>query len=110
MQWTIENMWAFHIQPDSTPFRNSYYMEYRLVDLFKYYRTTYFQCPLNMQTSTIVLQLKYAEGYVASHINYTINMPNDGQKICNELNPPWSAMIDLESFLLDPNISKGIKG
>jgi len=24
MQWTIENMWAFHIQPDGTPFGNYY--------------------------------------------------------------------------------------
>ena len=24
MQWTIENMWAFHIRPDGTPFSNCY--------------------------------------------------------------------------------------
>ena len=23
MQWTIENMWAFHIWPDGTPFSNT---------------------------------------------------------------------------------------
>jgi hypothetical protein len=33
MQWTIENMWAFHIQPEGTPFGNSYQMEYHLVQL-----------------------------------------------------------------------------
>jgi hypothetical protein len=40
MQWTIENMWALHIRPDSTLLSNSYQMEYRPV---KYERPTYFQ-------------------------------------------------------------------
>ena len=40
MQWTIENMWAFHIRPDGTPLSNSYQMEYHPVE---YERPTYFQ-------------------------------------------------------------------
>ena len=40
MQWTIENMWVFHIRLDGTPFSNSYQMEYCRVE---YERPTYFQ-------------------------------------------------------------------
>jgi len=53
MQWTIENMWAFHIRPDGTPFSNSYQMEYRPVE---YEMPHIFNCPLHMWTLTIVFQ------------------------------------------------------
>ena len=63
MQWTIENMWAFHIQPDGTPLSNSYQMEYRPVE---YERPTYFQLFIAYaDINYCFANFKYAEGYVS---------------------------------------------
>ena len=70
MQWTIENMWAFHIWPDGTPFSNSYQMEYRPV---KYERPTYFQLSIAYVDINYCFESsKYAEGYVkiSCQLNY----------------------------------------
>jgi hypothetical protein len=60
MQWTIENMWAFHIQPDGTPLSNSYQMEYCPVD---YERPTYFQLSIAyVDINYCFANFKYVEG------------------------------------------------
>jgi len=62
MQWTIENMWAFHIQPDGTPFSNSYQMEYHSVE---YERPTYLQLSIAYVDINYCFEnFKYVEGYV----------------------------------------------
>jgi len=53
MQWTIENMWAFHIQPDGTQLSNSHQTEYRLVE---YERPTYFQLSIEYENKLYPLQ------------------------------------------------------
>jgi hypothetical protein len=63
MPWTIENMWAFHIQLDGTPFGNYYKVEYCLV---KYERPTYFQLSMAyVDINYCFANFKYAEGYVS---------------------------------------------
>ena len=63
MQWTIENMWAFHIRPDGTLLSNSYQMEYHLV---KYERPTYFQLSIAYaDINYCFANFKYAKGYVS---------------------------------------------
>jgi len=62
MQWTIENMWAFHIWPDGTPLSNSYQMEYRPVE---YERSPYFQLSIAYaDINYCFANFKYVEGYV----------------------------------------------
>ena len=62
MQWTIENMWAFHIQLDGTPLSNSYQMEYHSV---KYERPTYFQLSIAyVDINYCFANFKYVERYV----------------------------------------------
>ena len=63
MQWTIENMWAFHLRPQGTPFSNSFQMEYRAVE---YERPAYFQLFITYaDTNYFFANFKYAEGYIS---------------------------------------------